>query len=132
MKIHLLDDVHLEFGRFKHTPPKCDVVILSGDIGVGLMGIEWAQETFDVPVIYVAGNHEFYGKKRRFLSHQEKLRKKAAGSNVHVLQNEAVVIDGVRFLGTTLWTDFNLYGNQPLGIMTAQQTMSDFREIYVG
>ena len=56
MRIHVMSDLHLEFGEF--TPPEtnADVVILAGDIHLGTRGIEWAQRTFgDKPVIYIAG-----------------------------------------------------------------------------
>jgi len=55
MKIHLLSDIHLEFGKFKHTPPDCDVVVIAGDTHPGVKGIIWASETFkDIPVITIA------------------------------------------------------------------------------
>ncbi len=127
--IHALSDLHCEFGKFKHSPPECDVVILSGDTHPGVAGIMWAQDTFpDHPVIYIPGNHEWYGK-RVFLRHIEKMREKAKGSNVHFLYNDTVEIDGVRFLGTTLWTDFNLYGNAPMHTVMAQMQMNDFKQI---
>ena len=61
MKIHILNDLHIEFGAFEPPPTDADVVVLAGDIGVGLEGLHWAQSCFsDKPVIYVPGNHEFY------------------------------------------------------------------------
>ena len=66
MKIHILSDIHLEFGKWRRTQDvnaiDADVTILAGDIGVGLSGIDWAL-TFRRPVIYVLGNHEFYGQR---------------------------------------------------------------------
>lgn len=61
MKLRILSDIHLEH----NTPdavPGCDadVVILAGDIANGRDGIDWAARTFDVPVLYVPGNHEYY------------------------------------------------------------------------
>ena len=131
MLIHPVSDIHLEFskGKFKYPVPQCDVVICAGDISPGVAGIMWAAETFDVPIIYVAGNHEFYGK--RFLAkHYEKMNNKAQELGVHFLQNSTCVIDGVRFVGCTLWTDFNLMGNQPLAMIQAQQTMNDYKQIH--
>lgn len=132
MKIHLLNDLHLEFsgGKFAgYVPPAdADVVVLAGDIHPGVLGLMWAAETFDVPVICLAGNHEFYGKRRLF-KHYDKMHKKAAELGIHFLQNESIVIDGVRFLVATLWTDFNLIGNQPLAMVMAQTTMNDYKLI---
>lgn len=127
MKIHLMSDLHLEFGRMRaYEPPECDVVVLAGDIDVGKPGVMWAMDTFKVPVIYVCGNHEFYGG-RIYRKHIADLRDKARGSNVMVLDNEAVNIDGVRFLGGTLWTDYNLYGDAPLRMAMAD--VNDYRQI---
>ena len=128
MRIHLLSDTHFEFGKMprSYVPPECDVVVLAGDISAGLPGVMWAIDTFgDTPVIYVNGNHEFYVK-RPWRDHLAKMKKKAEGTNVHVLHNETVVIDGVRFIGATLWTDFDLYGQQYLHQMAAQRGMNDY------
>jgi predicted phosphodiesterase len=78
LRIHLLSDLHLEFATMRYQSPECDVVVLAGDIATGVAGVMWAAETFKgVPVVYVAGNHEFYGK-RRLHRHIEKLKEKAA------------------------------------------------------
>ena len=62
MKIHILSDLHTEFSDFDPPETDADVVVLAGDIGVGPSGIEWAADHWlDRPVIYVAGNHEYYG-----------------------------------------------------------------------
>jgi predicted phosphodiesterase len=108
MNIHFLSDLHLEFHnmpRRYRLPAGTDVVVLAGDIGVGLQGLEWALRAYSCPVIYVAGNHEFYGQ-RPMQKLIEKARAKVQGTHVHFLENEAVTINGVRFAGTTLWTDF--------------------------
>ena len=126
MRIHVLSDLHLGHGDF--CPPRIDaeVVVLAGDIGRGAQGVEWANEAFpDTPVVYVPGNHEFYHWEIR--AALDAMRK-AAASHVHVLDNQCVEIGGVRFLGATLWTDFDLYG--PVGGLAARrlarQVMPDF------
>ncbi|UTC28395.1 metallo-dependent phosphatase-like protein [Brevundimonas phage vB_BpoS-Gurke] len=133
MRINILSDLHLEFGGMgrDYTPAPCDVLVLAGDAATGVVGVIWADRHFPgVPVVYVPGNHEFYGK-RRIKRHIEKMKAKAVelGSSVHVLDDEALVIDGVRFLGATLWTDFNLYGTQYLSMMAARRGMTDYRQI---
>ena len=60
-------------------------------------------------MIYVAGNHEYYGQKIPKLTRE--LKELAAGTNVHFLETESVTIGEVEFLGATLWTDFELYGD---------------------
>lgn len=131
MRIHLLSDTHFEFGKMprSYSPPECDVVVLAGDISAGLPGVMWAIETFQQPVIYICGNHEFYVK-RPWKDHLAKMKAKAEGTNVHVLHNETITIDGVRFLGATLWTDFDLFGQQPIHQMTAQKGMNDYACIW--
>ena len=134
MRIHLLSDCHCEFGRLKksnYTPPECDVVVLSGDIWTGVQGVMWAQQTFEVPVVYCAGNHEHYHTRPLFENIQA-LRDKATGSHVHFLENDTVMIQGVRFIGATLWTDYDLFGTKPLAMMKAEADMNDFERIKKG
>lgn len=132
MKLHILSDVHLEFSKFEHhAPTGTDVVVLAGDTHPGVLGVMWAQERFPgIPVIFVPGNHEFYGK-REIARHQRKMVEKAEGSNVRVLtgENGWAIIDGVRFVGGTLWTDYDLYGNAPLAMLNAECSMNDFKQI---
>lgn len=131
MKICTLSDLHREFGKFRFARPVCDVVLLAGDIDIGLAGITWAGE-IEGPTIYVPGNHEFYGKNRDSMAlHMDRMAKKAASLGVTYLLNSVAVIKGVRFVGTTLWTDFNLFGNFPLGQVNAL-VLEDYKNIYTG
>ena len=105
-----------------------DVVVLAGDIHVGRDGLAWAKEAFpDQPVVYVLGNHEYYGDVFHRLALE--LKSLARGSNVHVLERDAVDIDGVSFLGCTLWTDFALFGTAERGRALARNTMTDYQVI---
>ena len=129
MKLALYSDLHLEFLSNKWEPPALDVdvVILAGDIGQHVCGIEWAAATFrDKLVIYVVGNHEFYGADIGIISD---MRKTAAQFGIHFLENNVVEIEGVRFLGTTLWSDFNLYGNRNNGMRAARRYINDYASI---
>jgi len=105
MRIQILSDLHLECASFKPPQTDADIVVLAGDVGVGIEGVLWARETFDVPVIYVAGNHEFHDAAFSMAEHIALMKKAVEGSNVTVLDNDVAVLDGVRFVGTTLWTD---------------------------
>jgi UDP-2,3-diacylglucosamine pyrophosphatase LpxH len=83
--------------------------------------------SFQFPhVIYIAGNHEFYHGK--FHAGLDYLRAECSKfSNVYFLENETKIIDGVVFIGATLWTDMNK--GDPLTQTVAQDSMNDFRVI---
>lgn len=140
MKLLILSDLHLEFAGFAPDPAavaQADVVVLAGDIGVGLAGTRWAQSAFppDQPVLYVAGNHEFYGHDWDLMRAQ--LRQDCAGTQVHLLDRDEFVHAGVRFLGATLWTDFALLAGTPgaggravdVAMRAAQRGLNDFGRI---
>lgn len=130
MRLHVLSDLHLERGSEAMPAVEADVLILAGDIANGIDGIEWAHTwAAGRPVIYVAGNHEFYGHSLPGLVAD--LRRAAAGSSVHVLENDAVVVGGVRFLGCTLWSDFDFDGveNRALSMRVCERAVSDYRVI---
>jgi len=130
MKLLIYSDLHIEFYPFE--PPKLDVdvVILAGDIHVKKNGLQWAKEHFEsTPVLYVLGNHEYYGE--ALPKHLLKLKELADGTNIHVLENEAITIGDVTFLCCTLWTDFNLFGDPRIAGFEATQTMSDYQKIRV-
>jgi predicted phosphodiesterase len=110
--------------------PKTDagVIVLAGDIHIGEKGILWVMENIPArPVIYVLGNHEYYGNAYLRLLH--KLKEKTKGTNIYILENEATEIEDVTFLGCTLWTDFELFGNPRSAEYRASQEMMDFRKI---
>lgn len=128
MRLHVLSDLHLEFEPFVAPQTDADVVILAGDISTGLNGLKWALEAFpSVPVIYVIGNHEFYGQKLQPLIRE--LRDTARGTNLHLLENDAFGLGDVTFLGATLWTDFALNGDPVASQVVAQTGMNDYRRI---
>lgn len=133
MKLHILSDLHLEFATFEPPATDADVIVLAGDIGKKANGIIWAREAFpSKEIVYVPGNHEFYGTQR--LETLELMRIAAHECKVHLLDNAGVVIDGVRFLGSTLWTDFKLFGedSKSAAMYEAQASLSDFSLIYDG
>jgi predicted phosphodiesterase len=128
LKIHVLSDVHIEFGKFRHEPPECDVVVLAGDIGPGKSGIAWAQMIFkDVPVIYVPGNHEFWG--RIYSDHVLAMAKRSADAGILFGHNSTFVINGVRFICATLWTDLEIWGDTFTAGLAARRGMRDFDKI---
>jgi predicted phosphodiesterase len=139
MKIHILSDLHNEFSIFEPiTGIDADVIVLAGDIGKGASGIFWAREAFpDKPIIYVPGNHEFYGRDMR--ETQALMSIAAREMDVHLLDDGEVSIDGVRFLGTTLWTDFELFCDGKdndymkwFCMREGQRVLNDFKVIHYG
>src|SRR5690606_11482113 len=112
MKVLVVSDLHLEFSVPDLGPAarKADAVILAGDIHLGSQAMDWIVQQFGKrPVLYVPGNHEFY--RGEHASVLRNLRAAAAKhGNIHILDQDSVVLGEVEFLGATLWTDFALYG----------------------
>src|SRR5882672_12476553 len=96
VRIRVYSDIHLERAPFSPPENDADVVVLAGDIANGAAGIEWAHQTFQTPVFYLAGNHEYY--EGEFESVQVAMRA-AVGGAVELLDCTRAVIGGVRFLG---------------------------------
>jgi predicted phosphodiesterase len=129
MKLHVLSDLHLPFEPFERPESDADIVILAGDIARPRAAVEWALG-FAKPVLYVAGNHEFYGSS--IDGTRAELRRLCEGTHVHLLDDDEILIDGVRFLGTTLWTDFELFGigeRKSAAMAVATRLLRDFSRI---
>lgn len=138
MRLLVLSDLHLEVWR-EYAPridmsaSKPDVVILAGDIYTKSRAPAWAARTFpSVPVLYVAGNHEFYGEAIE-TSGVAIQRECEIYPNVHYLDCGEYVLPGVRFLGATLWTDFSLFSPDRKGsaMLDARAVMNDYQRIRV-
>jgi len=129
MKLHILSDLHLSVSELALTPTVADVLVLAGDIGRPEQAVAFAVAA-GKPVLYVAGNHEFYG--RSIDRTIAGLRQLCAGSAVHFLEGDECVLGGTRFLGTTLWTDFALFPEPALreqAVQMATRLMRDFARI---
>lgn len=134
MKIQLASDLHLEFLSHKLShetiispAPDADVLVLAGDIHVGTMAIDLFKD-WPVPVLYLAGNHEFYG--QSWEQTRKDIRQACQGTQIQFLDNDSVEIGGVRFLGCTLWTDFKLRGfTQSSSMEYVGNRLNDFRVI---
>ena len=127
MKIRILSDLHLEFLDYSPPPGGEDVVVLAGDIHTKRRAIDWVIKHFRVPVIYVPGNHDYWGENLSLLA--SKLKAKIGNHPIHVLDGASVVIDNVRFFGATFWTDFELYGKREHAMYEAQTRMRDYKKI---
>jgi predicted phosphodiesterase len=130
VRLRILSDLHVEFALCALNPVDADVVIVAGDVHPGRTSLKWILNTFpNETVLFVLGNHEFYGHALPKLA--DDLKAQTAGTKVHVLDNDGVILNGVRFLGTTLWTDFKLRGNPADAGALAAAKMTDYRRIRV-
>lgn len=127
MKIALISDIHAEFYRnepdwLPPLPESPDVLVLAGDIHVGKSVIYFVERvSWALPnshIIFIAGNHEFYRQNRiaTLSAYRDAFSESA---RIHFLENDFVDINGIRFIGATLWTGFPLYSAQ----FTSQQVM---------
>ena len=129
MRIGVLSDLYIDKLGSPPIPEILpDVLVLAGNIGCGVKGIEWAAKTYSCPIVYVLGNYSYSG--HNLDTFEAELRHRAWGSNLHLLQNQAIFVRGVRFIGTTLWTDFALFGDAVSGMVAAESLCDDFRSIH--
>jgi len=119
-----MSDLHLE-GNPRYAPrpaPGADLLVLAGDIGSYQRGSQLAGEDFGLarfapnqgwpmPVLYVPGNHEY--DHLDFDETHARLRAACERLGITWLEREVLVIGGIRFVGTTLWTDFDAIVTQP-------------------
>lgn len=131
LKLHILSDLHLSQAGLELPPTDADLVVLAGDVARPREAVAWARG-LGKPVLYVPGNHEFYGSSLDGTRAQ--LRELCEGSNVQLLDDSATEVAGVRFLGTTLWTDFRLFGegeSRQVAEQAAARFMRDFQRIRI-
>lgn len=140
MKIAVLSDIHAEF--YKHDaewlpplPLNADVLVLAGDIAIGrdleIVVNRISNALPHTTIVVVAGNHEFYRQPRQ-TTLQTYRDVFAQNSRVHFLENNYVDIDGIRFIGATLWTGFKLHDetdDRNYVKAMIQAAVSDFRLI---
>jgi predicted phosphodiesterase len=130
----IMGDLHIELTRGWDLPaagarPTYDVLVLAGDLITRMeRGVKWIIERVpDRHVIYIGGNHEGYGVDIDITL--QKARLAAAGTNVHVMENDSITIDGVTFLGAVGWTDFNLLNDQERAMRAAGEVMNDYKKV---
>jgi predicted phosphodiesterase len=117
MRIKILSDLHLEIQRDqgKHfisalSTNNCDVLVIAGDLHVGFESIKKSLQLFsshfkNQKIVYVAGNHEYYNRDK--ISELDQELQEIQIENVSILNNSIAQIDGVNFLGSTLWFPFH-------------------------
>ena len=107
MKLLVMSDLHLDFEDLRVPETDADVIVLAGDLcDGGLDGIHWARKTWPFKtILIVPGNHDFFG--YGYNAHRKHLRlMRDSYHNVFLLDRDYLVLDGVLFVGATLWTDF--------------------------
>ncbi|VTU44325.1 metallophosphoesterase [Variovorax sp. RA8] len=140
MKLLILSDLHIESGTFRVPNVDVDVVDLAGDIAASAAkALRWVRRDGNfgqkTPLVFVPGNHEFYGGVLQTTIAD--MHQAAGASNAYPLDRSEVILNGVRFLGATLWTDFALaietdegpVSDAPRAMATAQSKMNDYRNI---
>ena len=133
MRLHILSDLHNEFSTFVPVDLGADVIVLAGDIDNGDQGLKWARKTWPGHrIVYVIGNHEYYN--RELAETLALLRQTAQALDIDLLEENETVIDGVRFLGATLWTDFEYFGaeDKDMAMEEGQRRLTDFKVIRNG
>lgn len=131
MRLLVLSDIHLEFGPFAlpEDLEEFDAAVFAGDIGRPIAAaILWIERQLrgplkNRPVIFVPGNHEFYYDEIHSALRAGHALAEQCG--IHMLAPGCIVIGGVRFVGATLWTDFNLFGKARAARLAARHGMND-------
>ena len=135
MRLWIFSDLHCDFEDWSPDyVPDADLCVVAGDVGEGLTkSLRWLQKHVGehMPVVFVAGNHEFYryGMQEAF---GDAALFAADYPDVHLLEDGHVVIGGVRFLGATLWTDYAVMehrGSRESAMHMARHMMNDHRLI---
>lgn len=138
IRLRMMSDLHLEFGPIDLEPADEDVLVLAGDVGLFTDGAEWAIDyavCHSIPVVMIAGNHEFYRNPRMGHTHTvrstlDALRRLNAREPLFTfLEDNIATVAGVTFVGATLWTDYALYGDPAIGRLVAQRGLNDHRLI---
>jgi len=125
-RLRILSDLHLGQAGLSLPETEADIVILAGDISRPRMAVDWALQTFAQPVLYVPGNHEFYG--NSLARTLDELRRFTEGTHIHLLDNDEITLHGVRFVGSTLWSSFSLPGLEGQRNEAIQQALALIRD----
>lgn len=140
MRLKIFSDIHLEFSNagYDHIwqpnpEDRNTILLLAGDIGVGMQARTFVEELCKNfhSVLLICGNHEFYGQEyMTVLNGWKNFEENEADKNFHFLDRDTRIIDGVRFIGDTMWTSFE-HGDQRL-MARAEYAMNDYGRIKVG
>jgi Icc-related predicted phosphoesterase len=114
--IYVVSDLHIDTGPFEwpEAALSADLIIVAGDLANGIFDIEFLKQP-NKPVVFVPGNHDMWSARasRDMFDIYAEMKRVAEGTQVHVLWDEEFECDGIRIIGTPLWTDFG-GGNEEL------------------
>ena len=137
MKIKVWSDLHLEFRKYlfdhihlEHPDDKETTLLLAGDISTGTTAQPFVEEMCKhfKYVIMIHGNHEYYYNDfEKTVANWQAWELEGSPKNFHFLYNDYRVLDGVRFLGGTMWTSFN--DGDVITMGAAHRIMTDYVEI---
>lgn len=114
MKINIVSDLHVDKGIYTEEFQKSDLLIIAGDI-CPVNRYEYKELLKKIPrnqrTIITMGNHEYISNTYNFV---ETIAREIIKDFPHItlLENDVVIVDGIRFLGTTLWSDFKSSGEE--------------------
>lgn len=134
MRAWIFSDLHRDVGAPWRPPriPAADVAIVAGDVGGDLAeAVDWLAAAIRpyMPVVLVAGNHEFY--RRTYAEELARGREAATERGIHLLENDTVTFGDVAVSGCTLWTDYDLDGPElrAASMRDARSGLNDHRLI---
>lgn len=108
-KFQIMSDIHQEFSKAPLIQKENvigEVLLLAGDITNGPARIDYLKD-LEIPIFYVVGNHEYYHASwERALDYYRSYFDMIGAKHIKILEREIVIHNGVRIIGTTLWTDF--------------------------
>lgn len=131
VRIYLVSDLHLEYHWYKPPVPTevgKSILVIAGDLGNPMLPsyksyLIIAAELYK-HVILIAGNHDYYSRKRTMEENRILIRElcKSVSDNIYFLHCESVILENIRFLGCTLWTDLST-------VLCEKPCTKDFRMI---
>lgn len=154
MKLWIWSDVHNELQDVAYPTseeaPDCDVIMIAGDLNAAPdlhLTLELLIRRYEKPILYVPGNHEFYQNKwivkdrgRSLEGDRQTIKAIEALSldwpqRFYCLDKNEVIIDNVRFIGASLWVDFQMKlpekSDLAQRMWRARQMLNDFHAIYM-
>jgi Icc-related predicted phosphoesterase len=140
IKIWHLTDLHLDCGKLKLTKyPECDYVLITGDLASKLGGWGFIQDLLskNYIVIFILGNHEYHSENRKGIKTYKEIeelwkRKSKEFENFHVLINDTIEFEGIRFIGSTLWTNLNNLDQETIDYFPEMRDSSKIYKSYYG
>ena len=134
LRIQIMSDLHTGYPGSRGFPPLAhgvDIVLIGGDTCEGLeRAIREMRAAYpNTEIVAVSGNHEFYG--ASYFSALEEGRACARELGVHLVEDSVATFGQLKVIGSTLWTDYNLFGPdlRDAAMRTAQDAMRDHKRI---